>query len=521
MGDPGSKLGSNLDSDSWGNDSWGSDSRGNDLWSNDLWSRLWRTLGTLRMGVLGDVMLDHYVQGEIRRISPEAPVPVLQVKADSWRAGGAANVMINLVHLGCRVRGMGLIGADEDGRRLCALLQEQGVDTQAMDADASRCTTQKERVLALQQQLIRVDRETVAPPTESQQCAWKEQLMTMLSPGASGGEAIDGLIISDYAKGVCTEALLREVLPYAAAQRKVVLVDPKGGDYRKYAGASVITPNASEASTATGVTLNAEEDIARAAVMVQQRARSEAVCITLGARGVFALAPDGERRLFPAQAQDVYDVTGAGDTFISVLGAALAAEHPFFAAVELANVAAGLAVSRLGTGGVRAAVLRQAFGRAPKTIAPQALPTLLTQLRAAGLRIVFTNGCFDLLHLGHVRYLQASKREGDVLIVGVNDDHSVRRLKGRGRPLQPLAQRQELLTALQDVDYVTHFSEDTPLQLIESIRPAVITKGADYTRTQVVGGDLVEREGGRVVIIPLVDGLSTSSLVERIQEQNR
>ncbi len=475
-----------------------------------------------RVLVIGDLMLDRYLWGEVDRISPEAPVPVVRYVREETRAGGAANVANNLAALGCKVGVLGVVGKDAPAERLRAMLEEIGVDAAALVPDPERPTTEKFRIMAGQQQMLRVDREE----SRDVSAAVAERLLRTLE---KRGGKYDGIIVSDYGKGLLSPAVMAGIVAFARKAGLPVVVDPKGSDYGKYRGVTCITPNEAEAAAATRLPAGADNEALAAARALRQQLDLPTVCITRGAKGVLALqgtALQGEQhRFLPARAREVYDVTGAGDTFISAFAALSFAQVPFFEAVEAGNVAAGLAVGKLGTSVVTrqelAAALEERGAPARKIFGPgaadrRALGELADQLRAQGKRVVFTNGCFDLLHAGHIQYLQDSRALGDLLIVGLNSDGSVRKLKGPARPVIGQEDRAHLLGALEAVDYVAIFEEDTPVDLIRAVKPAILTKGADYTVDTVVGNDLVRQWGGEVRLIPLKENRSTSNLIDKI-----
>jgi len=474
-------------------------------------------LSKTRVLVIGDLMIDRYLWGEVDRVSPEAPVPVVRYMREEMRAGGAANVAHNLAALGCQVQVCGIVGQDSAAKRLQDLLLGFGVNSSGLLVDPARPTTEKYRIMAGQQQLLRVDREdsTAAPPTIV------DELRQFLKTHATG---CHGIVASDYGKGLLTPAVMQAIAAFAKQAGIPVVVDPKGSDYAKYRGVTCITPNESEAAAATRMAVGTDAEALAAAQALKRQLDLPTVCITRGAKGVLAIE-GSEHRYLPARAREVFDVTGAGDTFIGAFAALLFAKVPFFDAVEWGNVAAGLAVAKLGTSIVTRQELHSAAHQHESTeekIFPadatgrQALGDLSDRLRAQGKRIVFTNGCFDLLHAGHIQYLQDSKSMGDVLVVGLNDDGSVRRLKGPTRPVIGQEDRAHLLAALAAVNYVALFSEDTPVELIKAVKPDVLTKGADYTVSTVVGNELVASWGGEVRLIPLKENRSTSNLIEKI-----
>jgi D-beta-D-heptose 7-phosphate kinase / D-beta-D-heptose 1-phosphate adenosyltransferase len=465
----------------------------------------------LQVWVVGDVMLDEYVRGAVERISPEAPVPVVRAQATEHRLGGAANVARQLAAVGARVSLAGMIGADEAGDKLTRLCAGDGIDTRALLSVAGRQTTRKLRVLGHSQQLLRLDWEDVAAcPAEL-----AEQMLAKLA----GGAPPDAIVLSDYAKGVLTAETLAGIARLAGTVP--VVVDPKHRDFARYRGAATVTPNLRELEAAAGRRLAAEDSaaIAAAARALLSAAGLPSMVVTLGERGMLVVPVQGREIPVPSLRREVYDVTGAGDTAVAVLTAALAARGSLEQAAQLANAAAGVAVGHVGAYAVSAAGIRDALAARPegKLLSRQELTARAAAWRTAGKRVVLTNGCFDLLHAGHLALLGHAARLGDVLVLAINSDASVRRLKGPERPLVPQAERAALLAALTYVDAVTVFDEDTPLAVLEAVRPQVLVKGGDYRPSEVVGRELVEAGGGRVEIVPLTPEKSTSSLVERIR----
>lgn len=457
-----------------------------------------------RVLVVGDVMLDRYWQGETNRISPEAPVPVLKVDEARNLPGGAANVAVNIAALGANVRLMGLVGEDEAGEQLLQECAAAKVDTVLLPC--AQPTITKLRILSRHQQLLRLDFEQPFAASAS---------AALITAACEQLAEADVLVLSDYAKGS-----LHDPQPLIAAARKLgvpVLVDPKGKDFTRYAGAQLLTPNLAEMRAVLGACSSEAELLQQAQALLQSLALP-ALLITRGEAGMTLLQTDAEPLHLSACTREVFDVTGAGDTVIALLAASLAVGCALPQATHMANLAAGLVVSKLGTAKVNTAEL-QAHMRGPEprgVVSQAALPEILAQARAAGERIVFTNGCFDLLHAGHVSYLAAARALGDRLLVAVNSDTSVRKLKGAGRPVIPLAQRMSVLAALAAVDWVIAFDEDTPEALLHSVRPEILVKGGDYTREQVVGREWVESYGGEVKVLAAVDGCSTSSILTRI-----
>jgi D-beta-D-heptose 7-phosphate kinase/D-beta-D-heptose 1-phosphate adenosyltransferase len=462
--------------------------------------------GAASVLVAGDVMLDRYWHGETARISPEAPVAVVRVGQREERPGGAANVALNIGALGAAVSLVGLVGADADGRALEERLGKAGVRCY-LNEIPEHPTICKLRVLSARQQLIRLDFEQPFPPAAA--ASLRERFEDALPNVAA-------VVLSDYAKG--TLAAAPELIARARKAGKPVLVDPKGADFTRYRGATLLTPNRKEFEAVVGSCRDQDELAARAQALLPEL-DLEAMLVTRGEQGMTLVRRDAPALHLPAHAREVFDVTGAGDTVISVLAAALAAGAGLEAATALANVAAGLVVAKVGTASVSSAELRAAVdGRQHGAVlASGPLQALLAEARARGERIVFTNGCFDVLHAGHVAYLEQARELGDRLVVAVNDDGSVRRLKGAERPVNPLPQRMAVLAALSAVDWVVPFSEDTPAALIERLRPDVLVKGGDYRPEDVAGGDSVRARGGEVVILDYVDGLSTSAMIDRIR----
>ncbi len=469
-----------------------------------------------RVLVVGDVMLDEFLWGEIERISPEAPVPVLDERSRHQTLGGAGNVVANLAALGCTVGIGSVVGEDAPGRHLRAAMRELGVDDRALVADPERPTPVKTRVIARHQQLVRIDREerTPLPP-------WAEAKLLAAVEGCLSG--CGAVVLSDYGKGVLTDSLVAGIIAAACRAHVPVVGDPKGSDYSRYRGVTLLTPNRKEAAEATAMALDDAAGVAAAGARLMQIADSEAMLITLSEEGMALFRRDREPLLLATRAREVFDVTGAGDTVVATLAAALSAGADLAAAAELANMAAGVVVGKVGTATATPEEIRAFAGSftdpaARKVCSREEAVRIATALHAAGRRVVFTNGCFDLLHVGHIRYLQRARALGDVLILGLNSDASVRRLKGEKRPLINEEDRAHVLAALACVDHVVLFDEDTPLELIREIRPDVLVKGGDYTREQVVGHELVEQQGGRVELIPVVEGASTTGIVERIAE---
>lgn len=473
-------------------------------------------LGRPRVLIVGDLILDRYVSGDVTRISPEAPIPILTARASEERLGGAGNVAANLIGMRAQVDVVGVIGEDGWGKALRELLEKQEIDTGGCVVDASRPTIQKTRMMSGAHQMLRVDYEDSRPiggPAS-------EALLRLLPARVKQAQAV---VLSDYGKGVLTPAVVRAVVQTARAAKIPVLVDPKGDDYRRYAGATLVTPNKKEAEQALGRKLAVPKDLSQAADDLMQLAELDAAVITLGPEGIYFKESAGTAGHVPAQARAVFDVTGAGDTVVAQLGFYLAAGIDLGTAVTLANQAAGIVVGRLGTHAVTrselVARLREALPHRGKVVQEAELDQFIAAWRSAKKRVVFTNGCFDILHVGHVDYLRFAKAQGDVLLVGVNDDASVKRLKGPERPVTKLEDRMALLAALEMVDGVVAFHEDTPAKIVERVSPNVLVKGQDWAEKGVVGREWVEAHGGQVVLAPLVPGKSTTSILERAKQK--
>jgi len=478
-------------------------------------------LGRPRVLIVGDLILDRYVTGAVQRISPEAPIPVLRAEHTEDRLGGAGNVAANLRAMEAEVEVLGVVGDDGYGRELVGLLSEMGVEVDGCAVDASRPTTRKTRLVSGVQQMLRVDWERAAMVDE----AVRERLLAGADARVAKAAAV---VLSDYGKGVLTPEAIARLIDLARRRGVPVLVDPKCTDYARYRGASLVTPNRKEAEQALGRPIESLDELPDAARELISSAQLEAAVITLGSEGIFYLDAQGRSDRVPTQARAVFDVTGAGDTVISHLALGLAAGLELGAAVRLANHAAGIVVGRRGAASVTRSELRavltaevgSAVAGRGKVIAQADLPELVALWRREGKRVVFTNGCFDVLHRGHVEYLRFARSKGDALLVGVNDDASVRRLKGDARPVNPIDDRLFVLAALDAVDAVVAFPEDTPERLVRDVTPDVLVKGADWADKGVVGREWVEQHGGRVELAPLLEGRSTTVILERARRSS-
>lgn len=497
--------------------------------SRSEWDRLCELLeasGSVSILVLGDYMLDRYLYGDAERISPEAPVPVLRVVREEHAAGGAGSVAADITALGGRAHCLGITGRDADGERLRRLLRDLGADADGLLAIDDRPTTRKSRLVGLaqhrhRQQLIRVDHESTDPLSA-------EDADRLLRGAERLMERCQVVCIEDYDKGVVTEPLARAVMAAAERRRLPVLVDPANiSNYSRYAGATLMTPNRTETERVVGRRLRSLEAVREQATLIHQRCCTRHVCVTLDADGAALIGPGGSFDHVSTKARDVYDVTGAGDEVLAALAVAIGAGGSLREAVMLANIAGGLEVEKFGCvpisrDEVIGEILLEHNRRLGKVRTLEHLLPELNRRRTRGERIAFTNGCFDLLHAGHVFNFAFCKKHADVLVVGLNSDASVRSLhKGDGRPVVNQEDRAVVLAALADVDYVVLFDEPTPQALIEAVRPDVLLKGADWEGRTIAGQGFVEKNGGRVVLAPLLDGRSTTGLIERIRSAGR
>jgi len=465
---------------------------------------------TTKVLVAGDIILDQYIYGETRRISPEAPVPIVRVNNMEERPGGAANVAINVCSLGVNTQLLGITGEDEASTRLEALLNEKGVACHFVHQDGFPTIT-KQRVLSQHQQLLRLDYEEDSRALETDGLV--EQYISLL-------DSVDIVVLSDYAKGSLTK--VQTLIKHANDKNVTVLVDPKSSDFSCYRNASILTPNLKELEVVVGDCKTNEILISKAEEL-RKNLQLDAILVTRGEMGMTLLREKQEPLHLKAETHEVYDVTGAGDTVIASLAAVLASGYELEQATYLANVAAGLVVEKLGAATVSADELNNASiskytsrGLSDK----KAVLEVVNQAKRRGEQIVMTNGCFDIIHAGHVNYLAKAKTLGDRLVVAINDDDSVKQLKGNSRPINVLKNRMTVLNALACVDWVVAFSEETPEELITMLEPDCLVKGGDYTEDQIAGATVVKNKGGKVVILPFEDGCSTSSMLEKIIENN-
>jgi D-beta-D-heptose 7-phosphate kinase/D-beta-D-heptose 1-phosphate adenosyltransferase len=483
-----------------------------------IMERLWRVPVVL----VGDLMLDRYLYGNAERLSPEAPVPVLHYQREELGLGGAGGVAADLAALGAEVRAVGILGADESGMAIKRLLSACGADVRGVIECPERPTVCKTRLVGLAQhrhpqQMMRIDFEE--PGKLSYQ--WATRVIAAAQAAMEGAQIV---CLEDYNKGLLTPDVCRRIIALAKERGLPVLIDPASiTDYSRYRGATAIKLNRLETEKATGLPMQQQSQFAAAGEWLLKNLELEAAVITLDKHGSYLATRDGERRWLKTRVRQVYDVTGAGDMVLSMLAAARAGGASWVEAVALANVAGGLEVERFGSVPIKPReIIQELLSDVRETQGKQrTLESLVSEIqihRAAGKRVVFTNGCFDLIHLGHIKYFQFARQQGDLLVVAVNTDLSIRKLKGEKRPIIGENDRLSVLEELESIDYLVCFDDDTPVRLIEQIRPDVLVKGADYQKEQVVGWDLVESYGGRVALAPLLDGRSTSAVIKRILE---
>ncbi len=463
--------------------------------------------------VIGDLMIDHYLWGTCDRISPEAPVQVINVQRESSVLGGAGNVINNLYALGAQVSVMSVVGDCEICDELKALLADIEVNTNHLITQKNRITSKKSRIIASQQQVVRYDRESTDEISHESQNLLLKSFKNLVA-------SYDAILLSDYGKGVLTFELTQSLITIANENGKKVLIDPKGLDYSKYKGAYLLTPNKKEASESLATHINNDESLAYVIKKLKIDCDLQVSLITLSEQGVAIY--DDELRIHPTKAREVFDVTGAGDTVLASLGFSLACGYEIDDAVQFSNLAAGVVVGKIGSATATLNEIIEYESSLNKSSSDTHIKThdeiiiLSAELKSKGKKIIFTNGCFDLLHVGHVRYLETAKSFGDVLILGLNSDQSVTTLKGTGRPINTQSDRAYILAALEAVDYVVIFDEETPYNLIKAIQPHILVKGGDYEGKEVVGQDLVEE----LKLVQFVNGKSTTKTIEKIQQGN-
>lgn len=459
--------------------------------------------------VVGDVMLDQYWSGRAGRISPEAPVPVVKVADENVRAGGAANVALNIADLGADVNLMGVIGQDSFGQQLNQVLEQAGVASDWVYSESG--TICKLRVLSHHQQLIRMDFENAVPELSA------KSLAKLVAEKVAD---YDVLVISDYAKGALQ--FVEEMIQSAKSHQVPVLIDPKGSDFSRYAGATLVKPNQGEFELIVGVCVDQDDLIEKAKQLIQE-INIDALLVTRSEHGMALIEKDAGATILKSRAQEVFDVTGAGDTVIATLATAFGSGLSMPKSVKLANEAASIVVRKVGTSTVSKVELEEQLNASMRhqgyaSMSEEEVHSLIQIAQSKGEKVVFTNGCFDLLHSGHVRYLNEAARQGDRLVVAVNSDASVKALKGDSRPIVQLAGRMELLSALSCVDWVVPFSEETPERLICKLEPDVLVKGGDYKPDEIAGAQCVWDKGGEVAVLSFWEGYSTTSMVDKIQE---
>ncbi|MFA5839932.1 MAG: D-glycero-beta-D-manno-heptose-7-phosphate kinase [Candidatus Margulisiibacteriota bacterium] len=465
--------------------------------------------------VFGDLMLDEHIWSNVTRISPESPVPIADVQRITHVPGGCGNVAVNIAALGGYPYLIGIIGKDSSGSKLHKALKMAHVPTQYLIEDAERPTILKSRIIAGSQQVVRVDREDrtdISPELKNRIIKQLKQIIPLA----------DAVIISDYGKGIVTEEIAQTIISLCKKKHTPVAVDPKGEDYSKYRNATIITPNQKEAALASNIPIHILRDVHKAGKKLLKQTLADYILITRGKDGM-SLFPKKTKELnIPTLAREVFDITGAGDTVIATLSLACAAGAGMISAVILANMAASVVVGKIGTTPCYKIELEEALlGHEPiarKIKSLSEIAPIVKNLHLQGNKIVFTNGCFDILHLGHVRYLHEAKKHGDILIIGLNSDASVKALKGKDRPYVSEMERAEILASLECVDFVIIFSESRPDNLIKIIKPDFHIKGGDYKVTQLPERKLVESLGGKVLVIPPIEGRSTTNIVKKILE---
>ncbi len=468
---------------------------------------------TPKLLVIGDLMIDHYLWGVCNRISSEAPVQIVNVDKQTTLLGGAGNVISNLKSLGAKVDVISVIGACKISDELKELLQNIDVSSKYLITQNDRISSKKSRIIAAQQQVVRFDYESTQEINNASQNAITHTFKKIIAN-------YDALLLSDYGKGILTSELTQSLITIANTNNKKVLVDPKGLDYAKYQGAYLLTPNKKEASEATGINITDENSLNKAITQLKIRCDLAVSLITLSEQGVAIFDNDNKLRIHPTKAREVFDVTGAGDTVLASLGFALSCGFEIDEAVKFANLAAGVVVGKIGSATASLNEIIEYESSLNKSSSDvhiktfSEITTLSAELKLNAKKIIFTNGCFDLLHAGHVRYLESAKNFGDILIVGLNSDSSLKTLKGNNRPINAENDRAYILAALEVVDYVVIFNEETPYELIKAIQPHVLVKGGDYKGRKVVGQDIVDE----LKLVQFIDGKSTTNTITKIQQ---
>lgn len=465
--------------------------------------------------VVGDLMLDSYMWGGADRISPEAPVPVVAVTKETKSLGGAGNVVANLTSLGANVWVSSILGSDEAAKIIKSEFTRLGADVSGIFEDTNRTTSLKTRVMAGSHQIVRFDKES----KDEIDGANEEKIYSF---AASNIGSFDAILLSDYKKGIITDSLSQKLITLANDKNIPVLADPKGSDYSKYKNATLLTPNKKEAKEATKIDIKDDESLVAAGLKLKRELNLKYSVITLSEDGI-GIFDEGKTIKLPTLAQEVFDVTGAGDTVLSALGIALALGADIVEAAKFANKAAAVVVAKVGSATVTVQEIISfenkdgAEDYEDKIVSREYLSKLVRELKQNGKKVVFTNGCFDILHSGHVKYLSEARKLGDALVLGLNTDASVRALKGEGRPINNETDRASVLAALGFVDFITLFGEETPKELIDELIPDILVKGADYKPKEIVGYDTVTSNGGKVITIELVEGRSTTKTIEKIK----
>lgn len=478
-----------------------------------------KKLPDLRIAVIGDLVLDHYLWGDTSRISQEAPVGIVKINDETCFPGAAGNVAKNITSLGARVFLCGVAGKDDKGRTLLDALKQYHINADGILISGSRKTTSKSRIISAGQQMLRVDREDDAPLGKEEEQALLKKLTALFR------KKIHGIVISDYAKGVLTPAVIRRIMEHAKRRDIPVITDPKAQAYSRYRGTDIIKPNRKEAELATGISTSTQKGLISACRKIKSDTRCRYVVVSLGSQGLFIFSGRGKGVHLPARTREVFDVSGAGDTVVSVILLCLCSGMTLQASCETANTAAGIVVGKIGAASVSPEELLEAtlvdHSPAGKMMSNDDAVRFAAQARSSGKRVVFTNGCFDLIHAGHIKYLQAARKLGDYLIVAINSDRSIRAIKGKDRPFIREHNRAHVIASLECVDCVTVFDRETPTFLIRDLRPDLLVKGGDYTVDQVVGKEVVEAYGGEVTVVPPVPGLSTTSIAETIKTESQ
>ena len=461
--------------------------------------------------VVGDLMVDHYLWGSCERISPEAPVQVIKVDNESTLLGGAGNVVNNLKTLGAEVDVISVIGGCKTSVELKKLLLRIKINTDYLIVQKNRITSKKSRIISEQQQVVRYDLESTDEINNNSQMAIIKIFKSIIND-------YEVILLSDYGKGVLTFDLTQSLISIASQHDKKLLIDPKGLDYSKYRGAYLLTPNKKEASEATNISINSPESLTKALQNIKDQCGLKVSLITLSEQGIALF--DNELRIYPTVAREVFDVTGAGDTVLASLGFALSCNKNIDAAIKFANLASGVVVGKIGSATASINEIIEYESSLNKSNSGEHIKTwneisaIVSELKSKRKKIVFTNGCFDILHIGHIKYLEEAKNCGDILILGLNSDKSVQKLKGKNRPINTESDRAYILASLEVVDYLVIFQEDTPFELIKLIKPDVLIKGGDYEGKKVVGQDIAKE----LKLIQFIDGKSTSNTIKRIQE---